>query len=256
MKPLAGRRAVVTRARMQADELVRGLEALGAEVVHFPAIRVTEPTDPEPLRRAVRELREYRWIVFTSVNGVERFWAALREAGADTASIADASICAIGPATAAAVEREGGHAELVPPEHVAEAAVEALARATDLAGARILLPRAEVARAVIPDSLRARGAAVDDVPAYRTEPDGEGADEVRALLRAGSLDLITFTSGSTTRSFVDQLGVEIGAARVACIGPVTAEVARSLGLPVHIQADPYTVPGLIDAVRRYFEDPR
>lgn len=251
-RPLSGRRVVVTRPRPQAEAFSRALEELGAEVVAFPTIRIADPPDPEPLRRAVGEARSFDWIVFTSANGVERFWAALRAAGGDTRRLGGVSLCAIGPATAAALEAEGARADLVPPEYVAEAVVEALEGACELRGARILLPRAEVARSVLPDSLRERGAEVHDVPAYRTEPDGEQAEGVRGMLRRGEVDVVTFTASSTVRNFADLVGTDVGGARVACIGPVTAATARELGLEVAIEAGVYTVPGLLDAIVRHF----
>lgn len=251
-RPLFGRRAVITRARAQASDLVRALQELGGEVVPFPTIQITDPSDPEPLRRAVREADCFDWIIFTSVNGVHRFWAELRAAGRDTRMLAGVSLCAIGPATAAALELEGAHADLVPPEFVAESVVEALSQEGGVEGTRILLPRAEVARPTIPDSLRQRGAEVTEVAAYRTVPDGEQVERVQTLLQRSEVDLITFTASSTVHNFVDLVGTEVGSATIACIGPITADTARSRGLPVHIQAETYTIPGLVAAIQSYF----
>lgn len=251
-RPLFGRRAVVTRARAQAADFVRSLEELGAEVIPLPTIRITDPADPEPLRFAVREADRFDWIVFTSVNGVQRFWAELRASGRDTRTLAGVSLCAIGPATAAAIELEGARADLVPPEFVAESVLEALEEEGGLRGSRVLLPRAEVARSTLPETLRERGAEVVEVAAYRTVQDGGEADVVRERLRRGEVDLITFTASSTVRNFVDLVGTEIGPSRVACIGPITAGTARELGLPVHVQAESYTIPGLVAAIRQHF----
>ncbi|HEX2188347.1 MAG TPA: uroporphyrinogen-III C-methyltransferase [Longimicrobiaceae bacterium] len=252
-RPLFGKRVVVTRARAQASDFAGALEGLGAEVVQFPTIRIVDPPDPEPLRRAASEADRFDWIVFTSVNGVARFWAALREAGRDTRSLAGVSLCAIGPATAAAIEMEGAHPDLVPERYVAESVVEGLERETELRGARVLLARAEEARPVLPDSLRERGAEVVEVAAYRTVPDGAEAEGLRARLRAGEIDLVTFTAGSTVRNYVDVLGPEVGRAEVASIGPITSATARELGLPVHVEAVEYTIPGLVRAIRERFE---
>ncbi|HEX8243093.1 MAG TPA: uroporphyrinogen-III C-methyltransferase [Longimicrobium sp.] len=250
-RPLSGRRIVVTRARAQASDLAAALEELGAEVVQLPVIRIADPEDPAPLRQAAECAGGFDWIVFTSVNGVSRFFSVLGETGRDARALAGVRVCAIGPATAAEAAKHGIRADLVPGEFVAEAAVEALA-AAGVTGKRILLPRAEVARAVLPDGLRARGAEVVEVTAYRTVQDGAGADEVRRRLEAGEIDLVTFTASSTVRNFAELAGASAGAARVASIGPVTSATVRELGMAVDVEADEYTIPGLVRAVRAFF----
>lgn len=250
-RPLFGRRIVVTRARAQASELVAELSALGADVIQFPTIRVIQPPDIEPLRRAVAQAESYDWIVFTSVNGVQRFWAELRASGRDTRCLCGVSLCAIGPATAAAIELEGAQADLVPPRYIAESVVAALQETGDLTGKRILLPRAEQARSVLPEALRESGAEVDEVVAYRTILDGAGAEDIRRRLTEGRVDIITFTASSTVRNFVDLVGTEIGNARVASIGPITSATARELGLPVHVEAEVHSIPGLLEALTRF-----
>lgn len=255
-RPLFGKRIVVTRARAQASDFAAALEALGAEVLQFPTIRIVDPPDREPLRRAASEADRFDWIVFTSVNGVARFWSALREAGRDTRALAGVSLCAIGPATAAAIEMEGARPDLVPERFVAESVLEALEREADLRGARILLARAETARSVLPDTLRERGAEVVEVAAYRTVPDGAEAQELRARLRGGGIDMVTFTASSTVRNYVDAVGAETGSAEIASIGPITSAAARELGLPVHLEAAEYTIPGLVRAIRERFEGAR
>jgi uroporphyrinogen III methyltransferase/synthase len=250
-RPLFGRRVVVTRARAQASDFASALTLLGAAVVQFPTIRIEAAADPEPLRRAVREAERYDWIVFTSVNGVERFWSELRASGRDTRVLGGVSLCAVGSATAAAIEQQGAFADLVPEEYVAEAVVDALAAETELRGSRVLFPRAEAARAVLPASLRGLGAEVDDVIAYRTVQDGAAAQKVARALEAGTIDLITFTSSSTVRNFVELIGTEIGEAIIASIGPITSATARELGLPVHVEAAEHTIPGLVSAIEGY-----
>jgi uroporphyrinogen III methyltransferase/synthase len=251
-RPLAGRTVVVTRPRAQAGGFAAALEEMGAEVVPLPAIRIAPAPDPEPLRQAVRCAGTFDWIVFTSVNGVARFFAALADAGRDARALAPARIAAIGPATAAELAKHAIIPDLVPGEYVAEAAVEALA-AEGVAGKRVLLPRAEIARAVLPDELRARGAEVVDVAAYRTVPDGEGAAEVRRRLDAGEIDWVTFTASSTVRTFAELVGADVGRARVASIGPVTSGTARELGMRVDVEAAEYTIPGLLAALRFHVE---
>lgn len=247
-RPLAGRRVLVTRARAQADALAEALEALGAEVVRFPTIRIAPPADPEPLRRAARTAAAFDWIVFTSVNGVQRFWAALEETGQDAGALSGVRLCAVGPATAAELARCGAAPDLVPAEAVTDAVAEALLQAERMAGLRILLPRAEIARAVLPDALRAAGAEVVEVVAYRTDLDGEGAEEVRRMVDAGRVDVVAFTAGSTVRAFVELVGSP-GRAKVASIGPVTSRAARELGLGVDVEAREHTIPGLVAAMR-------
>ncbi len=251
-RPLAGRRIVVTRARAQASEYMDWLEGQGAEAVSFPAIRIVPPPDPAPLLRAAREAGSYDWLVFTSVNGVERFWAALAEVGQDARALAGKHVAAIGPATAAALRRRGVTADVVPERYVAESVVDALAAAGNLRGRRVLLPRAAGAREVLPERLAQLGALVTEVEAYRAVADAGEAGELRQRLASGSIDAVTFTSSSTVRSFVGAVGTELGGAAVACIGPITAETARELGLPVTVVAAEHTIPGLQAALLKLF----
>jgi uroporphyrinogen III methyltransferase/synthase len=191
-------------------------------------------------------------VVFTSANGVEHFWAALEYQGLDSRALGGVRVCALGPATAAELARRGVRADLVPEEYVAEATVAALAAAVDLRGARILLPRAEVARAVLPDSLRERGAEVVEVAAYRTVQDGAGADDVKRRIAAGEVDLVTFTASSTVHNFAELVGADTGGAAVASIGPITSGTLRELGMRVDVEAKEYTIPGLLDAIRGFW----
>src|SRR6058998_2709342 len=241
---LAGRRIVVTRAREQAGDLVRALQQLGAEVVTAPTIRIEPLADLAPLGAALADLSRYRWIVFTSRNTVDIVFDRLPSWGFPPPSLGRAAIAAIGPATAAARER-----------YVAEAVIVALARVDELAGARILLPRALEARDALPDGLRARGAVVDVIPVYRTVPVTGDGPALAGEILAGRCDVVTFTSSSTVRHFVDQVGraaATSGRFATAVIGPVTAATARELGLRVAVEAAEYTVPGLVDALARYY----
>ncbi|MDP2496939.1 MAG: uroporphyrinogen-III synthase [Candidatus Palauibacterales bacterium] len=266
-KPLSGRRVVVTRPPGQAESMARRLRELGAEPVACPTIRIVPPEDLAALRRAARNVDEYSWIVFTSVNGVDRFAGALEHEGADPeeALAAGARVAAIGPSTAeSVVERFRVEPDVVPDEYRAEALVLAIRRhaaagagtdvaaedgGQELAGERILLPRAAEARAVLPERLEAAGAVVDEVAAYRAvPPDEEELAPVRERLQAGEIDWLTFTASSTVRNFVSLLGADPGGARVAAIGPITAGTARELGLTVDVVAEEYTVPGLLEAL--------
>lgn len=253
-KPLAGKTVAVTRPRRQLRAFAGLLQRLGAEVVEFSTIRIEAAEDPQPLREAAARAGEFDWVVFTSANGVEHFWRALHGAGRGAAALDGVRLCAIGPATGDALRNRGVEPDLIPEEYVAEAVVAALAGAAHLDGKRVLLPRAAVARAVLPDGLRALGAVVTEVAAYRTclaSPDTPG---FTAQLQAGEIDMITFTSSSTVRNFVQLVGSGVGGARIASIGPITSATARELGLPVHVEAVEYTAAGLAEAIRRYWTD--
>ncbi len=255
-KPLAGRRVVVTRPRAQASDFMAWLAAQGAEAVAFPAIRIVPPPDPAPLARAAAEARSFDWLVFTSVNGVERFCEALTKAGLDSKALSRARVAAIGPATAAALRQRGMRVDVVPERYVAESVVDALAAAGELRARRVLLPRAAGAREVLPQRLAQLGALVTEVEAYRAVADADAATDLRGRLATGTIDAVTFTSSSTVRSFVEAVGTELGGAAVACIGPVTADTARELGLPVTIVATEHTIPGLENALLQLFGSER
>lgn len=248
-RPLFGLQVLVTRARAQASGFVDRLRALGADPVEFPTIRIAPPSDGgKALAAAVSRVREFDWVVFTSVNGVGHFWKALETASMDARALGAARVCAIGPATAAALMTRGIVPDLLPERFVAESVIAAFDDAGGVAGRRVLLPRAEESRDVLPRALAERGAQVSDVQAYRTEPDGAGSDGVRARLREGTIDVITFTASSTVRNFVDFMGSEIGGATVASIGPITSRTARDAGLPVDVEAQQYDIPGLVEAL--------
>jgi uroporphyrinogen III methyltransferase/synthase len=252
-RPLFGRRIVVTRARAQAGDLSRELEALGAEALEFPTIVICPPDDFGPLDKAIRELDGYNWLVFTSVNGVESFVGRIRDHGLDLRAIPrDAKIAAIGPATAESLRGAGLNVDAIPAEYRAEALLEEIGGSVE--GQRFLIPRAKVAREVLPESLREAGAEVDVPPAYESVPSDEGAESLAARLEAGEIDCITFTASSTVENFVLAFGLErarrlAAGASVACIGPITADTARGYGLKVAVEAEEYTIPGLIEAVR-------
>ncbi len=254
-RPLVGRRIAVTRAREQAGELVRELEALGAEVVSAPTIRIEPLADLEPLRAALARLNEYRWVVFTSQNAVQIVFDRLVEWGVSPDDFGGRGIAAIGPATADSLAARGVRVDVMPDGYVAESLVEALASECDLRGARVLLPRAERAREALPEGLRARGAVVDVIPVYRTLPAlGDGAALADEIL-AGRIDVVTFTASSTVRHFVESVGREAAASGRfggAAIGPITAATAKEYGIPVVIEALEYTTDGLVDALVRYF----
>ena len=252
-RPLFGRRIVVTRARAQAGELSAELESLGAEVREFPTIEVKPPGDFGPLDDAIRDLDSFDWLILTSVNGVDAFLHRLRHNDLDLRAIPRATkVAAIGPATAEALEKVGLRVDVVPEEFRAEALIDAVS-GESLAGKRVLIPRAKVAREVLPDRLRDAGAEVVVPPAYETMPSSEGKDQLAGDLESGLIDCVTFTASSTVDNFIRAFGVDesvrlLAGTRVACIGPITADTARGHGLRVDAEATQYTIPGLIETV--------
>ncbi|MXW57720.1 MAG: uroporphyrinogen-III C-methyltransferase [Acidimicrobiia bacterium] len=245
-RPLFGRRIVVTRARPQAAALATELRRRGAEAVELPTIAFEAPKDLDRLVRAAAEVGRYDWVVFTSPTGVNRFFEHLR----DARSLGEARVAAIGPGTAAALADRNVAADLIPEQYVAEALLEALADevGSDWPG-RVLIPRAETARDVLPEGLVAAGWDVDVVPAYRTV--SPAPDPAAAALLADA-EVITFTSSSTVTNFVDTYGVDAVPKVVATIGPVTSATARSRGLEVTVEATEHTVDGLITALEHFF----
>jgi len=249
--PLFGQRIIVTRDRRQSSALAEPLEELGAEVLYVPVIEIRPPADPAPLRRAIAELASYDWLIFTSVNGVDGFVKELDASSADLRSLR-ARICAIGPATKAAVEALHLKVDRMPAEYVAESLLASMA-GEDLAGKRVLLPRAAVARDVVPVELARRGARVDVVEAYRTMPPEDAGVRVAAVL-ARKPHWITFTSSSTVRNFVAMAGAAtLAGIKIASIGPVTSATAREASLHVDVEANPHTIAGLVDALRSTYD---
>lgn len=245
-RPLFGRRIVVTRAQPQAADLAANLRQRGAEAIELPVIAFEPPEDIDRLARAAAEVGSYDWMVLTSPTGVSRFFEHLR----DARSLGGVRVAAIGPGTAAALAERNVVADLVPEQYVAEALLQALSDEVGPDGpGRVLIPRAETARDVLPDGLAAAGWAVDVVPAYRTV--APAPDPGAAALLAGA-EVITFTSSSTVVNFADSYGVDIVPEVVAAIGPITSETARSRGLEIAVEASEHTIDGLIAALEDFF----
>lgn len=250
-RALAGKRIVITRPREKAGTFAEKLRDLGAEPIVIPTIAIQPPADCELLDTALRNLSGYDWLIVTSANTVTQLWARLDALGLVPAPHAWPPVAAIGPATANALRTRGIQPALIPAGHVAEALFAALADRAPLHGARVLLPQGDLARPVLADLLRGAGAIVDAVIAYRNV-----VPPVDPAARAVSFDAVTFTSPSTAENFAtmfDNPGTAIGAALVACIGPVTADAVRGLDLRVDVIAEPHTVDGLIAALVRAFE---
>jgi uroporphyrinogen III methyltransferase/synthase len=250
-RPLFGKGVVVTRAREQASDSVALLEECGASVIQFPTIEISPLADYSEARAAIRNLAAYDMLIFTSANGVRYFWKQLRELRLDSRALGRAKIAAIGPATAAALSARGIEADLVPEKYVAEAVAEEVLALCggNMEGMRVLLPRAAVARDVLPLALREARAAVDVVPVYETVPSQARREEILGRLAAGEIHCITFGSSSTVSNFLSLIPAETlrrhPDLKFACIGPITAARLEEAGLPCHIQPAEHTIPGLV-----------
>jgi uroporphyrinogen-III synthase len=266
-QPLSGIRVLVGRARHQAGALSAELRKRGADVIEIPFIEIRKPKSFKPLDAALRNLDAYDWLILTSVNGVEALWERMKRIrkGQDFRRITGLSIAAIGPATKKAIEQRGTEVDVVPKEYVAESVVRSLKKKVN--GKRVLLVRAKVARDVIPQELRKAGAQVDVVEAYETVVPQSSRRRLRAALEKRPPQVVTFTSSSTVRNFVELLSsratkkallAERGRGRprhtgldgilMASIGPVTSATLREFGLPVDIAAKEFTIPGLVQAI--------
>lgn len=255
-KPLFGKTVVVTRARAQASALTKKLEAQGARVLEVPAIKIVPPADFAPLDKAIAEIDTYKWLILTSVNGVEYFFDRLLKAGKDSRALCGVKIAAIGSATADALKGYGITADLIPSAYKAEELADALAADTK-AGDKLLLARAKVARNVLPERLRALGAQVDVVTAYETVADCQNKEELLEALESGEASLVTFTSSSTVTNLLDVLGDKkdlLDKVALAAIGPVTAETLEKHGLKPAVSAAEYTIDGLMTAIEEYYKE--
>ncbi|NVM26065.1 MAG: uroporphyrinogen-III C-methyltransferase [Desulfobacterales bacterium] len=256
-RPLFGKRILVTRPEDQATGFIMALSGLGAQCLLFPTIEIIPPESWGELDRAIEGLSRYDWILFTSVNGVAHFFARLDVAKKDTRHLNGIKIGAIGPKTAAALMDRGINPDLIPDTYRAEEMVQAL-RGYPLNGKRVLLPRPAIARDSIPKSLKSLGALVDEVEAYQTVQPEYSQDQLGGLFKKGKIDMITFTSPSGVTNFLALLEgkpiyEEISKVGVACIGPVTAQKAKEVGLKVVVAPDEYTAEALARAIAEFYE---
>jgi len=249
-RSLSGVRIIVGRARHQASALSAGLKSLGAEVIEIPFIEIRKPQSYKPLDAALKKLNQYDWLILTSVNGVEALANRMKKLRIDPAAFHQLKVAAIGPATREQIEALGLKVAVVPKRYIAESVVESLRGKVE--GKRVLLARAKVARDVIPRELRKMGAEVDIVEAYETVVPASSGMHLQAVIKDTKRgpDVVCFTSSSTVRNFVQLLrGQEVSRhTKFASIGPVTSSTLRESGLPVHIEATEYTIPGLIRAI--------
>jgi uroporphyrinogen-III synthase len=258
-RTLSGLRVLVGRARHQAGALSSELRKLGANVLEIPFIEIRPPRSFKALDTALKNLKTYDWLILTSVNGVDAMWNRLAKLRITKRSLTHLKIAAIGPATKKAIEKRGVKVDVVPDEYIAESVVRSLK--TKVKGNRVLLVRAKVARDVIPKELRKAGASVDVFEAYETVVPAASRARLRAALKNPKRrpQVITFTSSSTVKNFVELLGVAgrshngqrpsaLKEVALASIGPVTSTTLRDLKLGVDIEAREYTIHGLIQAI--------
>ncbi len=265
--PLDGKRVLITRAARQAESFAALLERYGAQTISLPAIVIAEPSCWDPLDDALRRLREqaagaashYDWLFFTSANAVEFFLKRLRFHGDDLRLVSGLRLCVIGKGTAGVTRDAGLSVDLVPSRFNAEGVVESFVafHGGQVAGLRVLLPRARVAREALPEAFAALGVALDIVEAYQTlRSDFDSAAWMRRL-QSGDFDVVTFASASAVTQFAEAFpGIHpselLARAKVACIGPVTSQAARELGLAVAIEPPEATLPALAEAIAAHF----
>lgn len=250
---LKGKRIIVSRAKEQAGSLSNMLREQGAEVLEIPFIEIRPAQSYEALDKALENLLAYDWLILTSVNGVKALFSRLEKLGKSEADLLHLKIVAIGPATRKAIEQHGLPVDVMPEEYVAEAVVEELRG--QVKGERVLLVRAKVARDIIPNALRELGARVHVMEAYETVIPESSRTAIMQALQADSRPYaITFTSSSTVKNFVELVGKEnvhsslLDGVKLVSIGPVTSATLRELGLRVDIEAEEYTIPGLVEAI--------
>lgn len=255
--PLFGKKIVITRARAQASGLVASLGRLGAQCIEIPTIKIAPPEDKSPLEKAIDRLDQYDWLVLTSVNGVKFFFDALFEKGKDVRALGHLKFACIGPVTKERLADYGIISDILPETYRAESVVDAFS-GLDMTGKKVLLPRAKKARTILPEELTRMGALVDEVTAYETRLANEGKDLLIDMLKAKDIDAVTFTSSSTVTNFLTLLEGENAPAllegvTLASIGPITSDTIRAKGLAPDIEAEPFTIDGLIDALLEHYE---
>ena len=242
--------------------MVTRLKELGADPIEAPTIEIVPADDPAPLDDACARIGSFDWVVLSSTNAASYFMRHFLASSRDVRDLKGVQLCAVGPATADSLSRYGLKIDLIPDEYRGECVVRALEGSQKLMGARVLLPRANLANDELPDQLRDAGAAVTAVTAYQTAAvdfDTPGGPDVYRLLLEKRIDIVTFTSGSSVRNFVKVIGVDqtvdlLNQVDVACIGPVTAGTASRLGITTTIMPSDYTVPAMVQAIVQHVNE--
>ena len=247
---LLGKTILITRATSQSGDLRNGLEALGARVLECPSIQIVPVDNWKEVDRSIASLDSYQWLIFTSTNAVEHFMRRVQTRDV----VCSVPVATIGTSTARKLQDWGLRASRVPDSFNAEGLLETFPE--DLHGTRILLPRAESAREILPEELRRRGATVDVVSVYRTARSEAGLADLRATLTGTRIDAVVFTSASAVRSFSETLGDELAvllaSVPIAVIGPIAGEAVESVGLKAAIQPARATIQDLVEAIGNYW----
>jgi len=256
-KPLFGKRIIITRARAQASGLVSQLTKLGAHCIEIPTIKIIPAEDTAPLKKAIDHLNHYDWLVLTSVNGVKFFFDTLFDMGKDVRALGHLKFACIGPVTKERLADYGIISDILPETYRAESVVDAFSH-MNMQRKKVLLPRAKVARTILPEELIKMGAVVDEVTAYETILCDDAKETLISLLTDQEIDAVTFTSSSTVSNFMSLLTEDaaklLKGVTIASIGPITSDTARALGIKPDLEADPYTIPGLVDELLHYYSD--
>ena len=250
IKPLFGKKIIVTRAREQASSLVERLEEYGAHVIEFPVIEIVEPEDYSELDNAIKNIKTYNWIIFTSVNGVKFFLNRLKFHKKDVRILDGIKICAIGPKTAEMFENFGIYPDFIPKKYQAEYIIEGLQK-IGIKGKKFLLPRAKVAREILPEKIKEYGGIIDVITVYETKMPDTRKDEVLNLLKENKIDYITFTSSSTVKNFIEMIDNKIDLlknVKLVSIGPITSDTIKSYNIKPSIEAKKFTIEGIIEAI--------
>ncbi|CCK79235.1 uroporphyrinogen-III C-methyltransferase [Desulfobacula toluolica] len=256
-RPLFGKRIVITRARAQASDLVSKLSKLGANCIEIPTIQITAPEDTSPLKASVENIKNYDWLIFTSVNGVKFFFDTLFDMGKDVRVLGHLKFACIGPVTKERLKDYGIISDILPKTYRAESVIDAFS-SVEINNKKILLPRAKKARTILPEELTKMGARVDEVIAYETRLAKGGKKELISLLEKNEIDAVTFTSSSTVSNFMSLLESKdakklLANVVTASIGPITSDTARLLDIKPDIEAKEYTIQGLVDSLSSYYE---
>lgn len=258
-RPLFSKKIIVTRTREQASELVAGLEEYGANCLECSTIHIKQADSYDVLDDELERLKEYHWILFTSLNGVKYFFERLYSKGMDARDLRGPDLAVVGKSTADYLLRYGLNADLIPSTFTGEGLAEALLD-QGVEGRNILIPRALHGREILPETLRGAGAQVTVAPVYKNCPAEGDKESLRKELETGGVEMITFTSSSTVRNFLELIDTEnqeelrriLAGIKIAVIGPITAKTVTDKGLQVDVQAKEFTIPGLIQAIVDYY----
>ena len=249
-RPLFGKRIVVTRTRQQAGGLSKQLADLGANVIEIPTIRIEPPEDLKAFAQLVMDSHTYDWLVFTSPNGVDKFFEIFYKLYSDARSIGGVKIAAIGPGTAERIKQYHLAVDLLPQKFVAEGLVEAF-KEQEIENQTVLWVKAEQTREILANELTGMRAIVDEAIAYRTVPES-GNHEAIVRFKEEGADVITFTSSSTVEHFLD-LGLTLPEGiKIASIGPITSDTLMKRGLKIDIEAKEHSIPGLVRAIQGHY----